>query len=463
MKRRSIGKAILLGLVTALLVGSLPFSASAVSSDFDIRNGVLIAYKGQGGDVVVPSGVVRTAVDVPKGDKGEYDANPGAFHWSWNNGRSKTSLNSVTLPEGLKEIGADSFSECSIRWVKLPSTLKAIDKYAFSFCNSLGSVYIPNGVTTIGNCAFEGCDNLTSITIPESVKNFGSQIFKESANSSMLQLCIYGVSGSAAEKYAKKNGIKFISISREKANRPAHYVQNGDFLMNGTILEQYTGSAAQVTIPQGVTEIDSSAFNQDPTRYQLDGDYLVSDRPNFPNEVAKASALQSVTIPNTVTRIGGRAFYKCFGLSNLVIPDSVQDIGYEAFYQCGTKLNPIISLEYFYYNGPLAKTYFLHFDHSIVSTITLPKSVKYFDQTALEDCYGLRKIVIPAGPTAIDGMLLYGDLMLEDITLPSTVTKLPEDFLVTAVGNHWSGTLRAKKGSTAEKVAKQSNWNFVGY
>ena len=46
------------------------------------------------------------------------------------------------------------------------------------------------------------------------------------------------------------------------------------------------------------------------------------------------SNLTSITIPDSVTSIGFRAFYNCTGLTSVTIPDSVTSIGDDAFYIC---------------------------------------------------------------------------------------------------------------------------------
>jgi hypothetical protein len=51
--------------------------------------------------------------------------------------------------------------------------------------------------------------------------------------------------------------------------------------------------------------------------------------------VAGCSSLVNVTIPSSVTMIGGHAFRECLNLKRLTIPSSVTSIGPEAFYNSG--------------------------------------------------------------------------------------------------------------------------------
>ena len=54
--------------------------------------------------------------------------------------------------------------------------------------------------------------------------------------------------------------------------------------------------------------------------------------PNFFSE----EGCDLITIPDSVSAIGDRAFYKCKTLYEINIPGSVKEIGDHAFYKCGT-------------------------------------------------------------------------------------------------------------------------------
>ncbi|MGN0623108.1 MAG: leucine-rich repeat domain-containing protein, partial [Oscillospiraceae bacterium] len=87
-------------------------------------------------------------------------------------------LTDVTLPDGLESI-CGAFYECTaLESVTLPDGLKSMDN-AFSNCSSLTSVYIPDGITEIGDFAFFRCYKLKTVNIPESVTVIGESAFND--------------------------------------------------------------------------------------------------------------------------------------------------------------------------------------------------------------------------------------------------------------------------------------------
>lgn len=113
------------------------------------------------------------------------------------------SLRSVTVPDGVKSIGEEAFAECaSLETITLPAVLESIGAQAFAGCTSLREIVIPDGVTGLPRWVFADCENLERVTIPSSVRAIRSLAFQHCD-----RLTIVCEPGSAAEAYAKKNGI----------------------------------------------------------------------------------------------------------------------------------------------------------------------------------------------------------------------------------------------------------------
>ena len=66
-----------------------------------------------------------------------------------------SSLTSITLPDGIKEISFDCFYRCSgLTSINIPNSVTYIDYSAFADCSKLTTLSIPNSVTTIEGGAF---------------------------------------------------------------------------------------------------------------------------------------------------------------------------------------------------------------------------------------------------------------------------------------------------------------------
>ena len=67
-------------------------------------------------------------------------------------------MSSYTILAGTKVICDEAFSCCeSLKEINIPNSITSIGKWAFSDCSSLKEINIPNSVTSIGDGAFKNC------------------------------------------------------------------------------------------------------------------------------------------------------------------------------------------------------------------------------------------------------------------------------------------------------------------
>jgi hypothetical protein len=103
-------------------------------------------------------------------------------------------------------------------------------------------------------------------------------------------------------------------------------------------------SITSVTIPNSVTGVACGAFTgcTGLTNISLGTGLADIANPRDPMTTGipptgvfqDCTGLKSITIPNSVTFIGSRAFSGCTGLTSIVIPNNVIGIGLDAFYGC---------------------------------------------------------------------------------------------------------------------------------
>lgn len=92
-------------------------------------------------------------------------------------------VESLTVPSrilGYKVtgIGETAFSNCNrLVSIKLPDEVTEIGELAFRWCDQLASIQFPDALTKIGVAAFSGCHSLTSVEFPSGLQYIDNQAF----------------------------------------------------------------------------------------------------------------------------------------------------------------------------------------------------------------------------------------------------------------------------------------------
>lgn len=233
---------------------------------------------------------------------------------------SRDSIKSVIIKDGVTNIGANAFYQCSkLTSIEIPSGVTSIGGYAFFHCSSLTSVTIPSGVTSIGSNAFYGCSSLTSVAIPKGVTSIGGHAFGycQALTSMEIPNSVTSI-GASAFLYCEKwtNNIKI----------PAGVTSIADYTFG------HCESLTSIDIPDSVTSIGNNAFS---CCTKLASIKIPEGVTSIGNDTFRACAqLTNIEIPAGVTSIGNDAFIGCSGLTSITIPEKVESIGNTAFRLC---------------------------------------------------------------------------------------------------------------------------------
>ena len=80
-----------------------------------------------------------------------------------------TSLSTLAIPSGVREIGSQAFRNSGIQEIVIPDGVTKIQAKTFNYCKVLKKVTFGKSITTIENKAFEGCTLLNDVALPASL------------------------------------------------------------------------------------------------------------------------------------------------------------------------------------------------------------------------------------------------------------------------------------------------------
>ncbi len=300
-----------------------------VKSEFIIENRTLVAYKGKGGDVIIPDdeGIVSigafafchynldNTLEVEKDEDGYYDLDLKKEPIGNN------TLTSVVIPEGVETIDKYAFYNCKLlRDVTLPESCKTVAEHAFDKCEVLENVNLEN-VTFIKDYAFYKCDSLTCDELGgvdlSNAYAIGDYAFAESRLSEVHLNSLSRTGVGAFANCKKLETVELGTRTRLAKNMFENTAITSIVVYSDTVQDQaFKGCTALKTV-------------------ELVGDLTYLGYEAF----AGCTALTSLTFGGVCEEIATSAFSNCKKLTTLTLPDCDVVLGDAVFSDSGlTKL-----------------------------------------------------------------------------------------------------------------------------
>ena len=164
-------------------------------------------------------------------------------------------------------------------------------------------------------------------------------------------------------------------------------------------------------------------------------------------------ALEAITLPKYLERIGNSAFRHCRTLRSIRIPKTVRKIGYGAFAGCSGLESIVVEKDNGIFDSREGCNAIVQTSGNVLAvgckntvipnsvleigiasfaecdeltSITIPDSVKVIGERAFKDCVGLKKVTFVGATEEICDDAFSGCVALENIELPSSIQSIGE-------------------------------------
>lgn len=332
-------------------------------------------------------------------------------------------LKEIVFQEGVEEIRESAFSECnSLKRVVLPETVLSIQN-AFMNCSQLKDINLPSSLK--GRVCLEGT-KIRELDIPKGVTSITlencSELRKVILHEGLKRIEPYGFSSNQKlRKIIIPNTVVEIG---EAAFGRCSSLQTIKLPNNITKLDEsvFSGccSLKKIVLPSGVKQISAYAFSRNKALKQLD---LSSVRKIYAWSYSGCTSLSRVKLRN-LKLLGNNAFNGCSSLTEVVIPGTVRE--------CHEKENTEGQQWNIGSSADIGNRTF--FKCSSLKTVKIQTGVKSIGKEAFAKCNSLR-----------------------EITIPQTVNKIKSRAIPQ---NDGRTLIKGTVGSYAEKYAKKKGYKF---
>lgn len=254
------------------VLGEGVFQKCSALKEITVHEGNPNFYTDSRGVVYNHDGVL---VSVPGGISGSYEIAEGTEIIAGFAFSACEKLTAITIPDSVKKIGQYAFYRCGgLTSVQIPDSVQQMDEGAFYWCYGLTSLRIPRGITRLETSVFGECYALTEIVIPDNITYIGNSAFWNCFN------------------------VKAVSIA------------NGVTEIDGYAFS-WLQALETITIPDSVKRLGEGAF---------DG----------------CEALTTVNLGRGLSVVEARTFNDCGNLQEVYIPKQIDTIAADAFLGCGS-------------------------------------------------------------------------------------------------------------------------------